>query len=271
MIEGANNSVRRTRPEPVLPPPPPKPAEPARVSPGSQPTVDGTQRLAEVNLLGAQQRDRLERLYGAGAAAMSTMRDVALERSTSRANTAYFETYQRELENLRDPSRTTDPPANMIDVAARAENAYRSTLARDGFTTSDVRGQSAIKAADYLRSQARVPATSPRFHLASSGTELVRTRAPTISSGYWTVAISGRRILARRSLRARTHGSQRLKRSPERGSTFTKRCDGSGTATTTSLRSRQRSLPGAEICPISRSFFPKRTRPPGKRSPTGTR
>ena len=156
MIEGANNTARRTVPERVVPPlPPPKPPEPVRLPAEPRNVAGGGQRLAEVGLLGTQQRDRLERLYGAGAAGMSTMRDIALERSTNRANAAYFETYQRELDNLRDPSRTPDPPANMIEVAARAENAYRNTLARDGFTPSDVRGQSAIKAADFLRSQAR--------------------------------------------------------------------------------------------------------------------
>jgi hypothetical protein len=155
MIEGANNSVRRTQPDPP-PPPPPRQPEPARTAEPTA-TPNSTQRLAEVNLLGTQQRDRLERLYGAGAAGISSMRDLALERSTNRANRAYFETYQRELENLRDPSRTTDPPSNIIDVAARAENAYRATLANDGFTPADVRGQSAIKAADYLRSQSRIP------------------------------------------------------------------------------------------------------------------
>lgn len=157
MIDGANNTVRRKQPEPVIPPPPPKPAEPAR--PAGQPTTaaNGPQRLAETNLLGTQQRERIERLYGAGAAGLSTMRDVALERSTTRANTAYSETYQRELEFLRDPSKAANPPANMIEVATRAENAYRTSLARDGFTPSDVRRQSAIKAADYLTSQSRVP------------------------------------------------------------------------------------------------------------------
>lgn len=157
MIDGPNNRVRRKTEEPIVPPPPPpKPPEPAK--PGEPTTrADGSQRLAEVNLLGTQQRDRLERLYGAGVAGMSSMRDLALERSANRANRAYFDTYQHELANLRDPSRTTNPPANMIDVANRAESAYRNTLARDGFTPLDVRGQSAIKAADYLRSQSRIP------------------------------------------------------------------------------------------------------------------
>lgn len=157
MIDGADNTVRVRQPEPIIPPPPPPPAEPARTPQQPTTTTDRSQRLAEVNLLGTQQRDRIERLYGAGAAGLSTMRDLALERSTNRANTAYFETYQQEVANLRDPSRTTNPPATMIDVANRAESAYRSTLASDGFTPLDVRGQSAIKAADYLRTQARIP------------------------------------------------------------------------------------------------------------------
>ena len=159
MSDGSTNTVRRKQPEPIVTPPP-KPAEPVR--PANQPVspispADRSQRLAEVNLLGTQQRDRLERLYGAGAAGLSTMRDIALERSTNRANRAYFETYQSELSSLRDPSKTTNPPTSMIDVANRAETAYRTTLANDGFTPADVRGQSAIKAADYLRSQSRIP------------------------------------------------------------------------------------------------------------------
>lgn len=158
MIDG-DNKIRPKQPEPVNPPPPPQPktAEPANPPQKTVSTTNPSTRLAEVDLRGSQQRDRIERLYGAGAAGLSSMRDVALERSANRANRAYFETYQRELANLRDPSRTKNAPAGMIDVAARAENAYRSTLASDGFTPSDVRGQSAIKAADYLRNQSRVP------------------------------------------------------------------------------------------------------------------
>ena len=187
MIDGANNTVYRKPPEPVAPPPPPPP-EPPRTPEQGTTATNPSPRLAEVNLLGTQQRDRIERLYGAGAAGLSTMRDVALERATNRANSAYFETYQQELANLRDPSRTTNPPASMIDVANRAENAYRSTLARDGFTPLDVRGQSAIKGGDYLRRQAGIPGD-----LTTLGPFQIRDRiASNTNSDYFVRILDGR-------------------------------------------------------------------------------
>lgn len=187
MIDGPN-TVRPNPPEPLAPPPPPRPEVPSRPAEPAVNLPNSSQRLAEVNLLGAQQRDRIERLFGAGAAGSSTMRDLALERSTGRANRVYFETYQQELANLRDPSRTTTPPANMIEVATRAENAYRSTLAQDGFTPADVRGQSAIKAADYLRTQARGPGD---FTTLAPGQIRDRISSST-SSNYFVRILDGR-------------------------------------------------------------------------------
>lgn len=162
MIEGANNSVVRKQPEPVKPPPPPPPREPVRTPTQPVTTTDGSQRLAEVNLLGTQQRDRIERLFGAGAAGLSTMRDLALERSTSRANRSYFETYQRELANLRDPARTTDPPSSMID----APTVQRVRIARRLHRTGSRRWTFAARARSRRRiiceGRRRFPETSLR-------------------------------------------------------------------------------------------------------------
>ncbi len=192
MTDVGNNTIRRKQPEPVVPPPPPpKPAETVKPTGQPRPSIDGTWRLAEVNLLGTQQRERIERLYGAGTAGLSTMRDLALERSANRASRAYSETYQNELANLRDPSRTTNPPFNMIDVASRAENAYRSTLALDGFTPSEVRGQSAIKAADYLRSQSRIPGD-----FTTLAPDQIRNRINSNTSSDYFVRILDGRYLA---------------------------------------------------------------------------
>ena len=112
-------------------------------------------RQSDLRFYGNQQRDRLERLYGAGAAGLSTMRDVALARATQNANTAYTQTYQREWDALKNPSTAINPPANMVEVSLRAENAYRASLAREGFTPLDVRGANVVKAADFLRSSSQ--------------------------------------------------------------------------------------------------------------------
>ncbi len=112
-------------------------------------------RRADLSSYGTQQKDRIERLYGAGAAAVSTARDVRLANATNKANYAYARTYKSEMATLG--GTTPNAPKNLIDVAHRSENAYRTELGKSGFTPSDVRGTSVVKAADFMRSQAKAP------------------------------------------------------------------------------------------------------------------
>lgn len=147
-----NNEANRVKP--YEPPPPveqPKPNNPPVVTERNSVLT----RQSDLRFYGNQQRDRLERLYGAGAAGLSTMRDVALTRATQNANAAYTQTYLREWDALKNPATSVNPPTNMVEVSLRAENAYRASLAREGFTPLDVRGASVIKAADFLRSSAQ--------------------------------------------------------------------------------------------------------------------
>ena len=129
-----------------------KPDEKKNVIPNSA----NATRLWESNHFGAQQKGRLERLFGAGTAGISTANDIRLARATNNANNAYAAAYASELNALKNPTLSANPPKNMIEVSSRAENAYRTSLANQGFTPSDVRGISVIKTADFLRSQANV-------------------------------------------------------------------------------------------------------------------
>jgi hypothetical protein len=112
-----------------------------------------TTRKSDLSNYGTQQKDRIERLYGAGASAVSTARDIRLENATTKANYAYARTYQDGIKNLKTPGSTT----NLFNVATNAETAYRTSLGKSGFTPADVRGTSVVKAADFMRSQAKVP------------------------------------------------------------------------------------------------------------------
>lgn len=114
-------------------------------------------RRNDLQLYGANQRERLERLYPAGTAGMGTFNDIRLARATNNADAVYTKTFNAELNNLSNPATSKNPPKNLIEVATRAENAYRAELAKSGFTPSDVRGSSVVKAADFLRNQANVP------------------------------------------------------------------------------------------------------------------
>lgn len=149
-----NNELNRIKPFEL----PPK--KDAPVKPNEQnnviPNTSGETRRWESNIFGAQQKDRLERLYGAGTAGIGTFNDIRLARATSNANKAYADTYAKEWNALKNPALSANPPKNMIEVSQRAENAYRTSLANQGFTPSDVRGASVIKTADFLRSQANI-------------------------------------------------------------------------------------------------------------------
>jgi hypothetical protein len=123
-----------------------------------QPPTDKSSHLIrkfDLSNYGLQQKDRIESLYGAGSSAVSTFRDKQLGKATTNANYAYARTYKKELKALADPTSSTNPPKSLIDVAKRAETAYRNELSKAGFTPADVRGTSVVKAADFLRSQAK--------------------------------------------------------------------------------------------------------------------
>ncbi|MET0753129.1 MAG: hypothetical protein ABWZ66_07140 [Pyrinomonadaceae bacterium] len=111
-------------------------------------------RQSEFNFFGTQQRDRIERFYGAGASSVSTLGDIRLANATREANWAYARTYRQEMNALVNPSTSANPPANLVEVANRAENAYRAELSRQGFTPFDVRGTSPLKAVDFLNFEA---------------------------------------------------------------------------------------------------------------------
>lgn len=148
------NEVQKPRVEPQVEKPIVKPETPPI---GDADKTSPLARQNDLQLYGANQRDRLERLYGAGIGGMSAMNDVRLARATNNANNAYTQTFQSELNKLSNPTTSVNPPRNLIEVASRAETAYRTELGRAGFTPSDVRGSSVIKAADFLRSQANNP------------------------------------------------------------------------------------------------------------------
>ncbi len=119
------------------------------------PTDDGANsKRSDFTAYGNQQKDRLERLFGAGSAGVSSMRDVRLAAATKKANWAFARTYQNELKTLGNPTLSPSPPKNLIEVSRRAETAYRAELAKEGFTPLDVRGTSVVKTADFLRSEA---------------------------------------------------------------------------------------------------------------------
>ncbi len=97
---------------------------------------------------GNQQKDRLERLYGAGAASIATMRDLRLAVATKKANWAFARTYQNEIKALGNPT-AANAPKDLIEVSRRAETAYRAELTKEGFAPLDVRGTSVVKTADF--------------------------------------------------------------------------------------------------------------------------
>ncbi|HEY0429748.1 MAG TPA: hypothetical protein VGC76_18340 [Pyrinomonadaceae bacterium] len=111
-------------------------------------------RQSEFNFFGTQQRDRIERFYGAGSSAVSSFNDIRLANATREANWAYARTYRQELNALSNPTLSANPPANLVEVAARAEFSYRAELSRQGFAPLDVRGASALKAVDFLNFEA---------------------------------------------------------------------------------------------------------------------
>jgi hypothetical protein len=112
-----------------------------------------TTRKSDLSNYGTQQKDRIERLYGAGSAAVSVARDMRLAKATNKANYAFARAYKAGVTNLKAPGSTT----NLFNVATNAEKTYRTELAKAGFKPSDVRGTSVVKAADFMRSQAKVP------------------------------------------------------------------------------------------------------------------
>lgn len=99
---------------------------------------------ANQQLYAQQQKERLERLYTAGAGGALAVKDVGLIRATNRANQAYDAVYSHGLKSGKD----------WIEVSQKAEIAYRNELHNSGFTASDVRGTSFAKAVDLINSEA---------------------------------------------------------------------------------------------------------------------
>lgn len=156
-----NDAVQRRH---VTPPVEPKKVEPQfRVEPKADNELSPTSRLGELQFRGQQQRDRIERLYGAGAASVSTMNDVRLITATVKANRAHRQTYAAELAAYEaykkgggsDPTYTG--AKSYIEVTERADAAYRAELHKAGFTSADVHGSSNVKALDFLNNEANRP------------------------------------------------------------------------------------------------------------------
>lgn len=110
---------------------------------------------SNLQIYGQQQKERLERLYAAGAGGALAVKDVGLMRATSRADKAYDAVYSQGLKSGKD----------WIEVSKNAELAYRGALKDAGFTASDVRGTSFAKAVDLINSEA---AQSGNFKSLSS-------------------------------------------------------------------------------------------------------
>ncbi len=134
-------------------------------------------RKGEVRFQGQQQRDRLERLYGAGAASVSTMNDIRLMTATAKANNAHRQTYSRELAAFEAYKKggATDPnytgAKSYIEVTQRADAAYRAELGKAGFRPADVHGNSNVKALDFLNIEANRPG-----NLSTLSADQVRSR-----------------------------------------------------------------------------------------------
>lgn len=148
------NEIQKPRVEPKVE----KPVVKTETQPlGDADKLSPFSRQNDLQIYGANQRERLERLFPAGTAGMGTFNDIRLARATNNADAAYTNTFNAELGKLSSPTTSVNPPKNLMEVASRAENAYRAELAKSGFTPSDVRGSSVFKAADFLRNQANVP------------------------------------------------------------------------------------------------------------------
>ncbi|MGI8554875.1 MAG: hypothetical protein ACR2LT_00745, partial [Pyrinomonadaceae bacterium] len=141
-----------------------------KVEPKPKPKVEpqtfdtsGASRKGELRLQGQQQRDRIERLYGAGAASVSAMNDIRLITATAKANNAHRQTYNKELAVFEAYKKGGATDLNYkgaksyIEVTQRADTAYRAELSKAGYRPSDVHGNSNVKALDFLNIEANRP------------------------------------------------------------------------------------------------------------------
>jgi F0F1-type ATP synthase membrane subunit b/b' len=154
-----NDGVQRRvihQPQPKIEPKP-------KVEPKTLDASGGATRRNELRMQGQQQRDRIERLYGAGAASVSMMNEIGLISATTKANKAHQQTFTKELSAFEaykkgggtDPSYTG--AKSYIEVTQRADNAYRAELQKAGFRSADVHGNSNVKALDFLNAEANRP------------------------------------------------------------------------------------------------------------------
>lgn len=110
------------------------------VSPNNAGTLKANRQL-----YAQQQKERLERLYAAGAGGALALKDVGLMRATNRADKAYDAVYSEGLKSGKD----------WIEVSKNAESAYRGELEKAGFKAADVKGTSFAKAVDLINSEAK--------------------------------------------------------------------------------------------------------------------
>jgi hypothetical protein len=146
-----------------------------------------TTKRASLQMYGNQQKDRIERFYGAGSAAASASKDAGIYRATNAADKAYNQSYQSDLatykakvdpeakavsiKNGNDKVKPSDyreavanlkakgykGPENLVQIAKNAENAYNQELGKWSVKPSDVRGTSFAKAVDLINSEAAKP------------------------------------------------------------------------------------------------------------------
>ncbi len=154
-----------------------------KVEPKPKPKVEvqtfdnSATRRGEVRMQEQQQRDRIERLYGAGAASVLMKNDIRLITATTKANNAHRQTYNKELAAFQAYKKggSTDPKytgaKSYIEVTQRADAAYRAELGKAGFRPADVHGNSNVKALDFLNIEANRPG-----NLSTLSADQIRSR-----------------------------------------------------------------------------------------------
>ena len=120
--------------------------------PTNQPQVTDTaqtntaERRSNFQFYGSQQRDRLERLYGAGAAGMSNSVFAYRGRAFQEASLAYHRVIAAEVKNFGAGSNT-------IEITNKALAEYRRVLNSYGVKPGEAPSSSILNATDFLRSE----------------------------------------------------------------------------------------------------------------------
>ncbi len=185
--------IRDVRNKPIAPPIVVKPPQKKKVSKDTTvaktPTYTNTTantKRASLQMYGNQQKDRIERFYGGGAAGASAAKDAIVYRATTAADKAYQQSYNLDLAKYKTvdteakavsvkngnswvkPSdykeavanlkaKGYDGPTNLVDITRNAEKSYRTELGKYSVNSGDVRGTSFAKAVDLINGEAAKP------------------------------------------------------------------------------------------------------------------